>query len=140
MGIELTFEIEKDKTQECFEEIEKRVDIFLEEAKDLVSSQASLNSPVDTGALSRSFLTDSFVDKDKKVAYIGSHLEYAIWQEYGTGEYALKGNGRKGGWFYIGNDGIKHFTRGVHPQRMLHNAVESSKSMLTTRFKKTVGE
>jgi hypothetical protein len=25
----------------------------------------------------------------------------AVYEEFGTGEYAFNGNGRKGGWFYV---------------------------------------
>lgn len=49
--------------------------LFLLEVKDSIASQTSLNSPVDTGGLSRNFLTDSFVDKSEKTAYIGSSLK-----------------------------------------------------------------
>lgn len=133
MGVEVKIEV-TDKTDKCLNEMTNSVISWLEEAKDLVSSQASLNSPVDTGALSRSFLTDSFVDTAEKVAYVGSSLEYAIWQEFGTGEYALNGNGRKGGWCYIGTDGQKHFTHGVHPQRMLYSAVNSCQSLISAKL------
>lgn len=53
---------------------------------------------------------------------ISSPLENAIWTELGTGEFALKGNGRKGGWKYKDAKGKWHFTRGKPPVRMLHNA------------------
>lgn len=36
--------------------------------------------------------------------YIGSDLMNAVYEEFGTGEYALKGNGKKGGWWIpVGN-------------------------------------
>ena len=54
---------------------------FLKEAKDSLASQASKLSPVDTGALKASFQNDSFVDESEYTAYVGSSLEYAIWQE-----------------------------------------------------------
>lgn len=41
------------------------------------------------------------VNKDKFTAYVGNPMEHAIWEEFGTGEYALKGNGRKGYWVYV---------------------------------------
>lgn len=41
------------------------------------------------------------VDEGKKEARVGSQHEAAYWEEFGTGEHALYGNGRKGWWVYI---------------------------------------
>ena len=41
------------------------------------------------------------VDKGKGIVTIGNPLEASIWTEFGTGEYALNGNGRKGYWVYV---------------------------------------
>lgn len=41
------------------------------------------------------------VDEEKGVAQIGSPLEAAYWEEWGTGEYAAHGDGRPGWWIYI---------------------------------------
>lgn len=41
------------------------------------------------------------VDEAKGEAQIGSPLESAFWEEWGTGEYAAHGDGRKGWWVYI---------------------------------------
>ena len=114
---------------------------FLEEAKDSIASQASRNSPVDTGALKSSFQTDSLVDEHAKIAYIGSSLEYSIWQEYGTGEYALNGNGRKGGWVYKNLKTGKYvFTRGNKPQRMLYHAFQQKKASVKSRAEILFGQ
>ena len=44
------------------------------------------------------------VDESKLEATIGNPMENAIWEEFGTGEYALNGDGRKGKWYIpIGN-------------------------------------
>ena len=43
----------------------------------------------------------SQVDEGKGEAKIGSPLESAFWEEWGTGEYAAHGDGRKGWWIYI---------------------------------------
>ena len=134
MGMNIEIDV-KDYTDKYLNRMKSKINVFLDESKSLVASQASVNSPVDTGALSRSFLTDSFVDSSEQVAYIGSSLDYAIYQEYGTGEYALNGNGRKGGWAYRGKDGKRHFTFGSHPHRMLYNAVNSCRSSIQSRFK-----
>lgn len=130
----------KDYTDKILSSFDKKVNAFLLEVKDSVANQASLNSPVDTGGLSRSFLTDSFVDKSEKTAYIGSSLKYSIYQEFGTGEYALEGNGRKGGWVYKSSkDGKFYKTYGVKPQRMLYKALLTKKPLIASQAKKVLG-
>lgn len=46
-------------------------------------------------------LWDHMVDEGKAEAQVGSEHEAAYWEEFGTGEHALYGNGRKGWWVYI---------------------------------------
>lgn len=104
---------------------------FLEEAASELQSQAARGTPVDTGQLKGSWAHT--VDESNLEAKIGSPLENAIWTEFGTGEYALKGNGRKGGWFYKDDKGQGHFTHGKKPVRMLHNAFEQTKGKIIKR-------
>lgn len=138
MGVNVKFE---DYKINVLAKLDQKAVIFLEEAKDSLQSQASRNSPVDTGALKASFQNDSFIDETEKTAYIGSSLEYAIWQEFGTGEYALNGNGRKGGWVYKNlktNEFV--FTRGNKPRRMLYHAFQQKKTAVENRAKQVFGE
>ena len=123
-----------DNSAQVINEIEDKTLSFLDEAKDSIAAQASRNSPVKSGALKRSFQSDSKVVDSEKTAYVGSSLEYAIWQELGTGEYALEGNGRKGGWVYKDPDtGERVFTRGNKPKRMLYHAFQSKKEAVKRR-------
>ena len=92
----------------------------LEAAAAEVEAQAMQNTPVDTGQLKGSW--GHYVDDGKMTATIGNTQENAIWTEFGTGEFALEGDGRKGGWFYEDSEGEGHFTHGKKPIRMLHNA------------------
>lgn len=41
------------------------------------------------------------VDDGKGEAQVGTPLEEGYWEEWGTGEYAAHGDGRKGWWVYI---------------------------------------
>lgn len=41
------------------------------------------------------------VDAGDLKATIGNPMERSLWTEFGTGEYAVKGNGRKGYWVYV---------------------------------------
>lgn len=134
MGASVNIKV-NDKTDEYIKGAKKRVSVMLEELKNDIAQQASLNSPVDTGNLSRSFLSDSYVDSAEQTAHIGSSLEYSIYQEFGTGEFALNGNGRKGGWKYRALNGKWYVTTGVKPQRMLYRAIQSKKSQLPYKIK-----
>lgn len=48
--------------------------------------------------LHKSYRAD--VNEGAGVAQIGTPLESGYWEEYGTGEYAVHGDGRKGWWVY----------------------------------------
>lgn len=76
---------------------------------------------------------DTHVDEATLEGMIGSALENAIWEEFGTGEYALNGDGRKGGWAYTDRKGETHFTHGKKPNRALWNAFQTLKPKLIKR-------
>jgi hypothetical protein len=76
------------------------------------ASQARDNCTMtdDDGQLKGSYRAD--VDTVAGEAKIGTHLESGYWEEYGTGEYAVHGDGRKGWWVYIdGGSGYKKETK-----------------------------
>lgn len=106
---------------------------WLEESSGEIESTAISNTPVDTGQLKGAWAHK--VDSSKYEAVVGNPLEYSIWQEFGTGEFALESNGRKGGWFYIDDKGKGRFTYGNKPVRMLHNAFVTKKSAIINRAK-----
>ena len=102
-----------------------RILAALEECAAELESQAKDNTRVDIGKTRNSF--EHKVVDSEMAAYIGSDYENAIWEEFGTGEYALKGNGRKGGWVYVDAKGHGHFTMGKKPSRAFYNAFASLK-------------
>lgn len=111
---------------------------FLHEAGGELVSQTARNSRVDTGQTKGSY--EYKVDEDNLVCTVGSPLQNAIWEEFGTGEKALHGDGRKGGWFYVDRHGHGWFTLGKSPNQPLKRAFDSLKSTITQeaerRFKK----
>ena len=111
--------------------IEEAAIQFLYEGAGELVSQTARNSPVDTGQLKGSWNYE--VDESKQEAVIGSPLENAIWNEFGTGEYAAEGDGRKGGWSYKDDHGDWHFTKGKAPQRTFFKAYKSLKPKLIKR-------
>lgn len=104
---------------------------FLEEAASEIESAARRNSRVDSGQLKGSW--SHIVDDGSYEAAVGSPLENAIWEEYGTGEYAAAGNGRKGGWSYKDDAGDWHHTKGKKPNRTLQKAFEGAKAAIIRR-------
>lgn len=111
---------------------------FLEEAASEIESQTKRNSRVDTGQLKGSWT--HLVDDSKMEATIGSPLENAIWEEFGTGEHAVNGDGRKGGWFYEDEKGEGHFTHGKKPNHTLQRAFDSLKGKIINRAKQIFKE
>lgn len=138
----------------------------LEEAAGEIEAQVKRNTPV--GKVAGSQLKNSWTHRvttdgdDRTTAMVGSPLEKALWIEFGTGEYALEGKGRKGGWYIPigsgkgqiseavvkaygfkvvhGKNGMKYaHTYGMKPQRPLHKAYVSMKNkiikFLQDRFK-----
>lgn len=132
---------------------------WLEEASSELESAAKRNSDFAPRSLKGEW--QHVVDESKKEATIGHPKELAIWLEMGTGEYALKGNGRKGYWVYVeGSSNVRaknpgkvltlgeakrqmaflreqgldaHVTSGHRPVRMLHNAYTHNKAKLIRR-------
>lgn len=101
---------------------------WLYESAAELESQVKQNTAVDTGQLKGSW--DFSVDESKGEAVIGSPLENSIWEEFGTGEYAMNGDGRKGGWYYVDSKGKGHFTKGKKPRRALHKAFYAKKALI----------
>ena len=105
---------------------------YLHEAGGELDAQVNRNSRVGSGQLKNSWTYK--VDESKGECTVGSPLENAIWEEFGTGEYALQGNGRRGGWTYKDeNDGTWHHTYGKSPHRAFQSAFDSLKSALIRR-------
>lgn len=85
--------------------IDDRINAVLEECAGELESQTKRNTKAGrvAGGNTKNKWKHKVIDSEH-AAYIGNSEETAIWLEFGTGEYALEGNGRKGGWYIpIGN-------------------------------------
>lgn len=111
---------------------------FLEEAASEIESAARRNSRVDSGQLKGSWA--HLTDDSAYESTIGSPLQNAIWEEFGTGEYAAAGDGRKGGWSYQDDAGDWHHTKGKTPNRTLQRAFDSTKAAIIRRAKEIFKE
>lgn len=84
------------------EAMEEAVVAALEEAAGELESRAIRNSSNrEYPHVFASGLWDHIVNRDEKSASVGSPYEEGYWEELGTGEHALNGDGRKGWWVYI---------------------------------------
>lgn len=147
-------------------ELNKALIAFLREASAEVKTQAERYTPTGNSQLKRSW--DTVVDQGKMQAIIGNTLEYAIYQELGTGEYALEGKGRKGYWVYVKDsdsgkmskssksytlaearrimamlraDGLEaYYTKGTRPKRMLYKSFKMLKPKIQARAKQIFKE
>lgn len=72
---------------------------FLEEASFELEAETKRTTPTKEPQLKGSW--DHQVDEGRLEATVGSPLESALWNEFGTGSYAENGKGRKGWWVYV---------------------------------------
>lgn len=121
-----------DFTIKVIDTIDDEINAVLEECAGELESQAKQNTRVDTSKTKNAW--GHYVDDDKHEATIGNPEENAIWEEFGTGEYALEGNGRKGGWFYEDEEGNGHFTHGKTPSRAFHHAYKTLEKPIQNRI------
>lgn len=144
-------------------ELENALVAFLHEASGEIKTQAERYTKTGEGGQLKKHW-EKVVDKGKMQAIIGNTLEYAIYQEFGTGEYALEGKGRKGYWVYVKDsdsgkmakssksytlaearrimamlraDGLEaYYTKGTRPKRMLYKSFKMWKPKIQARAKK----
>lgn len=111
----------------------------LEEVCGELESQVKRNTAVDTGqtknAWSHRVVGSTMASEFRGT--VGNPMENAIWEELGTGEYALNGDGRKGGWSYRDEEGVWHHTYGKHPRRALFRAYSALKNRMIKHMQDT---
>ena len=147
MGIDIKFE---NNCMRVSAEMEREILKFLEEEGEELESQTMRNSRVDSGRTKGSYGHVVVKRNGGAEVQVGSNLENAIWEEYGTGEYAIEGNGRKGGWYIpaeklspkaksrmkktIGKNGkVYYFTKGKKAQRPLFKAFTARRGAIERR-------
>lgn len=96
----------------------------------VVENEAKRLCPVDTGDL-RSSITHE-VHND--VGIVGTNKEYAPYVEFGTGIFAVEGNGRNTPWSYQDDKGEWHTTVGQKPQPFLETAIQTKKKLVIKVF------
>ena len=129
----------KDFTKIVLDKIHTTGEQFLEEMGGEVEAQTKQNtkSADKNGGKTRNSW-EHIVNADKMEVQIGSRYKNALWEEFGTGIYALNGDGRKTKWVYPDPNGkldkngkLKFYTTvGKKPRRALHRAYESKKNLI----------
>lgn len=124
----------EDYSKQVIDTIDRGILNALEEVSGELEGRVKDNTRVDTGKTKASW--SHKVDERKFEAYVGSNYENAIWEEFGTGIYALNGNGRKDvPWVYQSEDGKWHRTNGKKPSRALKLASDNIDSLIKEYFK-----
>lgn len=116
----------------------------LETVGQFVEDSANLLCAVDTGNL-RGSITHKVLSEALSVR-IGTNELYAPYIEFGSGEFAENGQGRKGGWFFVSDrpqlagwlgplgktkDGkYLYFTYGSKPHPFLRPALENNRNVI----------
>lgn len=163
MAIEFT-----DNSAAVRDAIDGAIIAFLHEAGGELEAQAKRNQSQrsDTGQTMNAWTHT--VDEAKGECVVGNPLQNAIWEEFGTGEYAAKGDGRKGYWVYVKNsdgtgessDGTQYtlaqakqimamlreqgleayYTKGKTPHHTLQKAFDKNKNKIIRRFGQIMNE
>ena len=115
--------------------IRRLVEDGLAEAAKKIEAAAVEYCPIDTGQLS---LHITYVVSNL-TAVIGTNTEYGPYVEFGTGLYAIDGNGRKTPWIYTDEaTGEKIWTVGQYPQPFLYPAFAENKDYVKRAIAKSV--
>lgn len=126
-----------DNTIEVIGAIKDAALMFLEESAGELESQAMRNTRVDTGQTKGAW--SHKIEESALQAIVGNPLENAIWEEFGTGEYAVNGNGRKTPWRYQDVRGNWHTTTGKRPSRAFEKAKAEAEPKIIQAAKETFG-
>lgn len=128
----------EDNSMACKKKLEEKAIKWLYESAGELQAQVQRNTRVDSGQTKGSWQYK--VDEGAQKAYVGSNLENAIWEEFGTGEYALHGDGRKTPWKYQDRHGNWHTTKGKRPRRALFKAYKSKEAGIRKAYERILAE
>lgn len=147
----------EDNSIKVTEALEKAGKQWLEDATRILLNQTVQNSRVDTGQTKSSW--KRVVEGDRGI--VGSTSENALWEEFGTGHYAVNKDGRQTPWYVpvdgytghkkptfngkvvivYGKGGKAYYkTNGKKPNRPLENAKNSTEKKIQKRLEQLLKE
>jgi len=100
----------------------------------IVTRGAKQNAPVDTGRLRASITPGVSETSDGAEGVVGSNVEYAPYQEFGTGEYSLAISGFR--------RMVRRFLKrgGIRPKLYLTRAFKDKEDAIKQRFDRALNE
>lgn len=119
-------------SEQCKEEIKRASIRWLHKCGMVIIKQILDIYRNDTGQTKNSF--DYIVDESELSCTIGSPMENAIWEEFGTGIEAENGNGRKSAWSYKDARGNWHKTKGKKGTKAFRRSFDVKKKSLQDLF------
>lgn len=138
----MSFKVE-DYSNERMRDIDRVAMRALTKISLIVESSAKTKARFDNGDLRDSINHKVIRRGEDSYALVGTNIAHGPFNEFGTGEFAEKGNGRKGGWFYVDAEGKGRFTRGMTPQPFIRPAFrenkERAKDIIAQEFKQEFG-
>ena len=121
------------------EKVNRRLDTAvrksLEQIGLLIEGDAAEKCPVDTGRLANS-ITHQVDDKSVSV---GTNVEYGKYVEFGTGRYAVNGDGRDTPWAYQNSKGEWVYTQGNRAQPFLVPAAKNNQVKIKKIIENNIG-
>ena len=117
------------------EEVEREVKRIIFHTAYRIHGEAISLAPYDEGNLKGSIEVE-IVDGGL-TAVVRVTANYAVWIEYGTGIYAVEGNGRKTPWTYYSTKlGRFVTTEGMKPQPFWHPAIDVGQRYFKSEMRK----
>lgn len=123
----MSFKFE-DNSKKVKQEIKNTSRVGMQSALLMVEASAKSRAPVDSGELRDKIDNEIKGSGNEIIGQVGSPLDYAPYIEFGTGEFAENGMGRKGGWSFKDEEGNWVHTKGQKPQPFLRQAFRANKN------------
>lgn len=105
-----------DNTKDILRDLQKKQVEFVALGGQAIRSEQQDRCPKKSGYLANSITSETFVKEGQARSETGPDAEYAVYIEYGTGIYAVNGDGRKDPWWYATPEGKFFFTHGAKAQ------------------------
>jgi HK97 gp10 family phage protein len=128
-----------DKLIAKLNQIPDKLEDKMKDAAHFIEEVAEMKAPKDTGELIGSI--ESKVERDATTitGIVFATAEHAPYQEFGTGIFAVNGDGRQTGWAYEDpKTGELVFTRGNRPHPYLGPALRENKDVVLNYLKEGV--
>lgn len=129
----------EDNSKKAKVEIAKVSQQGMEAALLMLEASIKAGAPVSSGHLRDHIDHKTTVSGTKVTGQVGSPDMYAVYVEYGTGEFAENGSGRKGGWSYKDNEGKWHHTKGMKAKKFMRNGFRQNKNKVKEVLGKEYG-